>query len=64
MKKKGKVKENLRLKRSFTIINQETTANIFNNHFLQMADLTKTANIKDINPHIENSMKYLNTHRD
>ena len=29
-----------------------------------MADLTKTANIKDINPHIENSMKYLNTHRD
>ena len=40
-------------------INQKTIANLFNNHFLSIADLTKIENITDINPYIENSLKYL-----
>ena len=43
-----------------TILNQETIANLFNDHFLTTADLTKMAKIKDLNPYVEKSMKYLN----
>lgn len=42
-----------------TILNQETIANLFNDHFLTMADLTKMAKIKDLNPYVDKSMKYL-----
>jgi hypothetical protein len=32
---------------------------MLNNHFISMADLTKTDNIIDIQPFIEKSMQYL-----
>ena len=45
---KGKSKRKLEIKKIIhnnkPITNQETIANVFNNHFLQMADLTKTTN--------------------
>ena len=46
------------------ITNLNIIANLFNNHFLSMADLVNIYKIKDINPHIDNSMKYLNKHSD
>ena len=67
-KERGKTQDNTKapqiIHQKKLITNQKTIADLFNNYFLSITDLSNSEKIKDIKPYIHKSIEFLSKHCD